>query len=97
MLAIGPLAMFGILWGLDWSGVISTSWWWITAPLWGGIALVTAFALVVLVLGALGVAGAKMQSRIWEGRYKGRHRREANRKNPLSKLSERAEKLLDDL
>lgn len=29
-------------------GVINWSWWWVTAPLWGGFALVVAVCLVVL-------------------------------------------------
>lgn len=28
--------------------VIDWSWWWITAPLWGGLALVVAIVLIVL-------------------------------------------------
>jgi hypothetical protein len=37
------------------TGVISWSWWWVTAPLWGPLALVLAIALiVVLVAGFVG-------------------------------------------
>lgn len=39
--AIGPVATW--------------SWWWVTAPLWGGIALV-----IAILLGALGIAGVLM-------------------------------------
>lgn len=31
------------------TGVINWSWWWITAPLWGGLAVVAAAGIVILV------------------------------------------------
>lgn len=38
------------------TGVIGWSWWWITAPLWGGLALV--IALPLLILGFVVLCGA---------------------------------------
>lgn len=49
---VGILGLLGVLFvGLKLTGVIDWSWWWVTAPFWGGFALV---ALLVLVF--LGVA-----------------------------------------
>ena len=36
-------------------GVINWSWWWVTCPLWGGIALGLAI-LLVIVIGAFAIA-----------------------------------------
>ncbi len=44
---IGVLGLLGVLFvGLKLGGVIDWSWWWVTAPFWGGIALVLAVAIV---------------------------------------------------
>lgn len=53
------LGMLGVLFvGLKLTGFIDWSWWWVTAPFWGGIALVMAiFAIagvVVVIVKALG-------------------------------------------
>lgn len=32
------------------TGVITWSWWWVTAPLWGGLAIILAFFLIGLVI-----------------------------------------------
>jgi hypothetical protein len=37
------------------TNVIDWSWWWVTAPLWGGLAIVLAF--IIFGLGVLAVAG----------------------------------------
>ncbi len=42
--------MFLLFLALKLTGVIDWSWWWVTAPLWGGIALGGALLVVVLVL-----------------------------------------------
>lgn len=45
-------------------GVINWSWWWVTAPLWGSVALL--FLVVALVLGVAAIAsllGAKLTIR----------------------------------
>ena len=34
-------------------GVITWSWWWVTAPLWGGVALILGILLAVVIIGAL--------------------------------------------
>lgn len=43
--------MFLLFLALKLTGVIDWSWWWVTAPLWGGIVLGCALLVVVLVLG----------------------------------------------
>ncbi len=35
------------------TNVIDWSWWWVTAPLWGGIALFLAAALILLIFAAI--------------------------------------------
>lgn len=45
------LGILGVLFvGLKLGGVISWSWWWVTVPFWGGLALFAAFAIVVGVI-----------------------------------------------
>jgi hypothetical protein len=39
-------------------GVIDWSWWWVTAPLWGGLALVLIILLAVLVITGVAVGVA---------------------------------------
>ena len=47
---IGVLGLLGVVFvTLKLTGVIGWSWWWVTAPFWGGLALV----MVVLVIGAI--------------------------------------------
>lgn len=51
---IGVLGLLGVLFvGLKLGGVIDWSWWWVTAPFWGGFAFVLAMmammALFVLI------------------------------------------------
>jgi hypothetical protein len=45
--------MFLIFMTLKLTGFISWSWWWVTAPLWGGFALLGLFVLVVIILSSL--------------------------------------------
>jgi Flp pilus assembly protein TadB len=46
-----PLFLLFLLFlGLKLCGVIAWSWWWVTAPLWGGFAVLLAFAAVLLVV-----------------------------------------------
>ena len=35
------------------TNVINWSWWWVTAPLWGGLALFLGFALIALIIGVI--------------------------------------------
>ncbi len=52
---IGPLGLLGVVFvTLKLCGVIGWSWWWVTAPFWGGFALLFAFLAVVLVISAIG-------------------------------------------
>lgn len=47
---IGLVGMLGILFvGLKLGNVIDWSWWWVTAPFWGGVALAVSLVAVVLV------------------------------------------------
>lgn len=39
---IGPGLLFVVFLVLRLTGVVNWSWWWVTAPLWGGVVLVAA-------------------------------------------------------
>lgn len=57
---IGFLGLLAILFiGLKLGGVIDWSWWWVTAPLWGGFAFVAAFIAMVAVVAVLGSIGGR--------------------------------------
>lgn len=45
--------MFLIFMTLKLTGFIDWSWWWVTAPLWGGFALIFIFILIVALIKAL--------------------------------------------
>ena len=46
----GILGLLGILFvGLKLTGYIDWSWWWVTAPFWGGLAVVLGILAIVLV------------------------------------------------
>lgn len=48
---IGVLGLLGVLFvGLKLTGVINWSWWWVTAPFWGGFALLLAILALVTVV-----------------------------------------------
>lgn len=52
----GVLGILGIVFiVLKLTGVIDWSWWWVTAPFWGPIALV--IGIIVLVLLIMGIVG----------------------------------------
>ena len=52
----GILGLLGVLFvGLKLAGIITWSWWYVTLPFWGGIALVLSI-LAVVFIGALIVA-----------------------------------------
>lgn len=54
---IGIFGLLGVLFvGLKLCNVIDWSWWYVTMPFWGGLALVAAIAVVVLIFAA--IAGA---------------------------------------
>lgn len=57
---IGVLGLLGVAFVvLKLCGVINWSWWWVTAPFWGGIALVLAIILVpVTVVGIYSAVSA---------------------------------------
>jgi hypothetical protein len=50
----GGVGLFGLLFvlftGLKLCSVITWSWWWVTAPLWGGFAFVGALLVFALIL-----------------------------------------------
>ncbi|GJM84302.1 hypothetical protein HMSSN139_67980 [Paenibacillus sp. HMSSN-139] len=48
---IGVLGLLGVVFvTLKLCGVINWSWWWVTAPFWGGLALVAAIWLVAIIV-----------------------------------------------
>jgi hypothetical protein len=48
---IGVLGLLGVLFvGLKLTGFIDWSWWWVTAPFWGGAVFVALILGVILVL-----------------------------------------------
>ena len=42
--------LFLIFLTLKLANVINWSWWWVTAPLWGGFAIVAAIALIAMIV-----------------------------------------------
>jgi len=57
---VGPMFLLFLLFlGLKLAGVIDWSWWWITAPLWGGIAVwIAIIAAILVVAGMTGIIAA---------------------------------------
>lgn len=54
---IGVLGLLGVVFvTLKLCGVIDWSWWWVTAPLWGGVALLLAIAGVGFLVYAVACA-----------------------------------------
>ena len=51
--------LFLLFLGLKLTNQIDWSWWWVTAPLWGPIALVLGFALIVIII-AFSIAGVAL-------------------------------------
>ena len=49
-----PMVLFLIFIVLKLCGIITWSWWWVTAPLWGGIALILGILLIFLLI--MGIA-----------------------------------------
>lgn len=48
---IGALGLLGVVFvTLKLTGYIDWSWWWVTAPFWGGFALLLAILLVVFIV-----------------------------------------------
>lgn len=46
---IGVVGLLGILFvGLKLTGYISWSWWWVTAPFWGGFLFVSGLVIIIL-------------------------------------------------
>lgn len=45
---VSTLGLLGVLFvGLKLTGYINWSWWWVTAPFWGGLALVAVVLIIV--------------------------------------------------
>lgn len=55
--------MFLIFMTLKLTGHIAWSWWWVTAPLWGGVAVILAILVVFLVVTGFGALLAKILNR----------------------------------
>lgn len=48
---VGVIGLLGILFvALKLLGYISWSWWWVTAPFWGGFVLLLAFLMVIAIV-----------------------------------------------
>lgn len=45
--------MFLIFMTLKLTGFINWSWWWVTAPLWGGFAIIILFIIIVMIIKSL--------------------------------------------
>lgn len=45
--------MFLIFMTLKLTGFIDWSWWWVTAPLWGGFALIFIFVIIIALIKSL--------------------------------------------
>ncbi len=57
---IGILGLLGVLFvGLKLAGIITWSWWYVTLPFWGGIALVLTILAVVFIGALIVAAGSK--------------------------------------
>jgi len=51
---IGPVGLLGVVFvTLKLTHYIDWSWWWVTAPFWGGIAIVLAIMFVIFIIAAL--------------------------------------------
>lgn len=54
---IGFFGLLAILFiALKLTGVINWSWWWVTAPLWGGLALWLAIIAIIFIVALLAAA-----------------------------------------
>lgn len=52
---IGLFGLLGLLFiGLKLTGFINWSWWWVTAPLWGGFALIGVMLIILLIVSFIG-------------------------------------------
>ncbi len=48
---VGVLGLLGVVFvTLKLTGYISWSWWWVTAPFWGGLALVLAIMAIIFIV-----------------------------------------------
>jgi hypothetical protein len=56
-----PLLLFTVFLVLKLTNVIAWSWWWVTAPLWAGLAI--AAVVAVLAFFAVALSRARKQSR----------------------------------
>ena len=56
-------ALFLVFLVLKLLGKITWSWWWVTAPLWGGLAIATAVLAVTAIVIVAGLLGEKLWRR----------------------------------
>lgn len=58
---IGVIGLLGVLFvGLKLGHVIAWSWWWVTAPFWGGFAVFAAIFMVAVFAVIIGAIGEKI-------------------------------------
>jgi len=50
---LGMFLLFLLFLGLKLGGVIAWSWWWVTAPLWGPLALTIAILIIAFLIGII--------------------------------------------
>jgi hypothetical protein len=51
---IGTFGLLGVVFvTLKLMGYINWSWWWVTVPFWGGIALLLSIPLIMLIVGGI--------------------------------------------
>lgn len=54
---IGVMGLIGIVFvTLKLTGVIDWSWWWVTLPFWGGLALAIVVVVIVAIIAAIAAA-----------------------------------------
>lgn len=81
------LGLLGVLFvGLKLTGIINWSWWWVTAPFWGGLALLLAVGLLFLL--GIGVGAVIVAIASW--RKAKRARREADAAMTITETPDRA-------
>lgn len=79
------LGLLGVLFvGLKLTGIINWSWWWVTAPFWGGLALLLAVGLLFLL--GIGVGAVIVAIASW--RKAKRARREADARAAAMTITE---------
>jgi membrane protein implicated in regulation of membrane protease activity len=86
-------ALFLLFTCLKLTGHIDWSWWWVTAPLWGGFALFVAIVAAVFAFVGIGVLFVWIAERVSDG-YRDRRRAKLARKRQADELAKKLERLV---